>query len=125
MIKNNNIVDSALTTKNSAKSREKLHEEFQQDWAAAIEDSTDMAVIQNLENNNPEMPAIEKTDGELPSLPASKQSALKQLKRKLNETDSSPAINEMPSLEPPTKRQRITFSKLLNRIQLLFQKKRG
>ena len=100
--------------------------------AASMEDSihadidpTDLPAIPDLEiNPKPKLPIIEKEDSEFPKLPSVQQSAPKQLKRKLSELNSSPDINEIPALEPPTKRQRIKFSKLLKRIQLLFKKKR-
>ena len=96
---------------------------------ASIQDSIHAEVdpidiVPNLENINPETPKIDKEDSEFPTLPASQKSAPKQLKRKLNEIDSNPEINEIPALEPPTKKQRIKFSKLLKRIHLLFRKKR-
>ena len=72
---------------------------------------------------------IDKEDSEFPTLPESNKSEpANQLKRKINELDSIQSNNDIPALEPlfepPTKRQRIQFSKLLKKMQLIFKRKK-
>ena len=82
-------------------------------------------MIPNLEPlSNNDQPQIDKEDTEFPVLPSThKSKAPKQLKRRRCEIETSTEINEIPAVNPPTKKQRIQFSKLLKRIHAIFNPK--